>query len=192
MKRCFVALTLPPETREAVARLAAGLRRLPRTAAQRLRPVAPANLHVTLKFLGSTTDLQVGPIIEALRGVAAASTVARVELCGFDAFPSKTRPRVLFAAIGAGRAEVMALAEVVETAVFSLGFPREQRPPVPHVTLARVEGVKADGPITTWLRTAPTEPLGPVDGASLVLFNSELTSTGSVYTPLVRLPLGGA
>jgi len=192
MKRCFIALALPPETRERLARLAAGLKRLPRHAAQRLRPVAAANLHVTVKFLGPTADEQVGPVTDALRAVAAKHPLGHATLSGVGAFPSAARPRILFAALSHGHAEVAALAEAVEAAVEPLGFPREGRPHVPHVTLARVEGAKAHGPLTTWLETPPAEPFGPVDTTALVLFESALTPQGSIYTPLAQLPLGGA
>ena len=190
MKRCFVAFALPPETRETLTRVQSGLKRLPGRAAAKIRLVARNNLHVTLKFLGSTADEQVEPVVEALRRVAAESVRPRAVVQGVRAFPSRERPRVVLAAIGQGEVAVVQLAEAIETAVEPLGFSREDRPQVPHVTLARVERASPSGPLTTWIETATAEPLGAVADGQIILFESQLSPGGSVYTPLASLPLG--
>jgi 2'-5' RNA ligase len=192
MKRCFVALTIPDETRTALSDLQETLRRLPSGAARKLRIVKPRNLHVTLKFLGDTIDEQIPEIIATLGEVAAGTARPTAILAGVGAFPTPARPRAVFAAFGDGRQAVADLGGAVEVALAELGFEPEKRPRVPHVTIARVEGARRDGPLTRWLETTEPAPLGPIDDAGLVLFESQLDPGGSIYRPLASLPLGAA
>ena len=190
MKRCFIAVDLPDETRTRLVRLQQGLRRLPRAAARRLRISPTTNLHVTVQFLGATPEDQVDAIVAALRAVACRHPPITATLSGVGAFPNPDRPRVLFAAVGAGHQGLVTLARDVEHACAALGFPGEDRPYEPHVTLAKAEAPRASGPLTDWLTAHGDEALGPVDGRTLTLYESALGPQGSIYTALARLSLG--
>jgi 2'-5' RNA ligase len=191
MKRCFVGLRIDPAARARLVALQGGLRRLPPSAARRLKLEPADNLHATVKFLGPTGDAQVAGIIAALGDVARTLTAREVVLRGLAAFPTLARPRVLFAGVGDGADLVTAAAAATEDAVAALGFPREGRPFTPHVTIARVDQPRPDGPLTDWLAKAPREALGHVLATHLILYESHLASSGATYSVLAEVPLGG-
>lgn len=133
--RAFVAVFPPPEVRrEALA----WARRLPSD--DRVRWTRPENIHLTLKFLGDVR-------VEALDGIHAALGEVSAEHAPFDAvlaelgaFPSARRAKILWIGVGAGSDWLCSLAANVDDALASLGFEREKRPYVPHLTLGRVRG----------------------------------------------------
>src|SRR5439155_960402 len=76
----------------------------------------------------------VAAIAQATSGFAAfEATVA-----GLGAFPTPTRPRVIWAGVGRGADALVGLAGRVDEALAALGFEREPRPFSPHATLGRV------------------------------------------------------
>lgn len=193
-KRCFVGMRIDVAARDALITLQRQLRRLPADAAQKLKPVAADNFHVTLKFLGDTPQEKLAALQDALAATAAAAGAGALSpptLRGISAFPSVSRPRAIFAAIDVGRNAITALADAVETACASLGFPVEKRLRVPHVTLVRVRRARPQGPLTTFIYDHAHAPLGGIDPAHLVLFESQLRPQGSLYTPLCVFALGG-
>lgn len=124
-------------------------------------------------------------LAEAAAGVAAFD----LEVRDLGAFPSATRPRVLWAGIGAGATQTAALAARLEAALEPFGFASEGRPFSAHVTLARVRVPRPNPPLATALHEGV---LGRqhVDHASLM--RSELSPRGARYSELVRLPLSGS
>jgi 2'-5' RNA ligase len=188
MKRTFVALDVPASTRAALCEAQAGLRGL-REPQAHIRFTVPEQLHLTLKFLGSTGDAQLTPLMGALEVVAAAAQPLDAHLGGLGAFPSPARPRALFAALAGGVERVVALMEAVETACMTLGFAPEPRPRVPHVTLARLSDVAPRSRVSRWIAEARHVSYGSVDGGALTLYESVLRPGGSLYVPLGRFPL---
>jgi 2'-5' RNA ligase len=88
-------------------------------------------MHITLSFLGQVHDARLDVIQQGLATIHAPRV--RLELNGFGTFE---RAGVLFADVKPTPA-LLALAEQVITTMQTRGFPREDRPYSPHVTLAR-------------------------------------------------------
>lgn len=153
-----------------------------------VRPVREDQLHVTLKFLGDVDELLVPAIAEelsrALDGTPAFDWILR----GTGAFPSASRPSVVWAGADAA-APFASLAEQIESACEPLGFPRERRPFHPHVTLARIK-FRPPPELATWLRETSQIEFAPQRAEEVTLFQSNLAPGGSIYTPLhiVKLP----
>ncbi len=124
-------------------------------------------------------------LAEAAAGVAAFD----LEVRDLGAFPSATRPRVLWAGIGAGATQTAALAVRLDAALGPLGFASESRPFSAHLTLARVRVPRPNPPLAAALH-------GGVLGRQHVdhawLMRSELSPRGARYTELARLPLFGS
>ena len=183
-----MAVHLDAATRAAVVRAAAALREsagpLP------VSWVSPDNVHVTVKFLGGIAEARIPPLVTALQ--AAMTTVApfALELGGLGAFPSVTRPRVLWAGISRGGSNLMALAGRVDDALAAEGVARESREFSPHVTIGRVRELRRIPDLTHALGVA-TQPFGGVAVASIALMRSDLSPRGARYTPLAVVPFGG-
>jgi 2'-5' RNA ligase len=166
---------------------------------ERLRPfgrdvawVTPANLHVTLKFLGHLEDSRVGDVEAALRSVTVSERPFDVSIAGLGAFPSPTRPRVVWAGVGGPEvAALVRLAERTETALGPLGFEREARVFSPHVTLGRVRQPRRDPALVAALGDGTPPVFGNVRVDRLVLMRSDLSPGGARYTEIVACALGG-
>jgi 2'-5' RNA ligase len=177
--RAFVAVFPPLEVREALITVARGL---PVTG--EVRWVQPANVHLTLKFLGDVSEDDLGRVAEALEPVRLRHGPFEAELSGFGAFPSARRARILWAGIGEGSDRLRALARDVEASLEPLGFEREDRAYIPHLTLGRARG----RPVAL----EPTETLLTVARFSvrhMELMESMLAATGSTYSTLAVYPL---
>jgi len=171
--RAFVAIDLPPIEGE-----------IPNW----LRPED----HLTLHFFEELDFEQIPTVVEAMVEAAALFLPFGIEVRGVGAFPSAQRPRVIWAGLGEGSAAVISIVERMRKALSSRGFATENRPFIPHLTLARVRSARGTAwagqfltdPVNasrTWTRSTVTE---------LLLKESELLPTGPRHTVRERVPLG--
>lgn len=130
--RLFVALNFPAELRERLWAAAAPLRALEVP----VRWVPAADLHLTLKFLGETSESRLEDLGRALDRAVTGVRSLPATVAGFGAFPNPTRPTVIWAGVVSDPALEL-LHHAVEQAFGPLGFPPEGRPFRPHVTLGR-------------------------------------------------------
>jgi RNA 2',3'-cyclic 3'-phosphodiesterase len=183
--RLFLAVELPLETREALGRLQAELRRV--TAGWRW--VRPEGIHLTLRFLGEVPDAEQGRTHRAWSDAAARCRPCRFGLRGLGTFPGPGRPRVLWVGVEETPETAGALSETaaeIEAAARSLGFPAEARGFRPHLTLARAAKPRPS-PVPEHLRAVE---LDGGEAREVVLIRSQLLPSGARYTALERFPLG--
>ena len=79
---------------------------------------------------------------------------------------------------------VSAIAQELEERFAELGFPRENRPFTPHLTLARVKGHVTG--LSAWLEEFAQQEFGQIELKELRLYQSELTRSGPFYSILSR------
>src|SRR5438309_5452399 len=153
-----------------------------------VRFVRPEGLHVTLKFLGEVSAERAAQTVEALRGVRASPF--ELELRGTGFFPNEKRPRIFWAGLDADPAQALAqLAAQVDDACAATGFPPEQRPFQPHVTLARLGSGNPrarSGPVLPAASRFPAPPdsFGMVRATHFHLYESRLHPKGAFYSKL--------
>lgn len=188
--RAFIALELPPVTHEALADVQERLsQQAPRGS---VRWVKPNNIHLTLKFLGQVPTAQIDTISLALQRAVADIRVFPFEVMSAGCFPDATRPRVIWVGVDEPSGALQSLQRAIESAIAPLGYPTESRAFQPHLTLGRttrdVKPVDLHklGDLVKAMRVGL---LGHVHADEVVLFKSELTPGGSVYTALNRFPL---
>lgn len=184
--RLFVAVNLPAEERRRAWEAAQPLRaaRLP------VRWAAEETLHLTLKFLGEVDAERVGPIGDALAGAVRGLRPFTVGLGGVGAFPSLSKPRVVW--VGMERHPALELlANDVERALMGLSFEPELKPFSPHLTLGRAErGARASAFGDFPAQAAAVAYEGSTTVESVDLMHSVLGPHGPTYTVLSRAPLG--
>ena len=179
--RCFWAVRVP--CFPAISELIAELHRFGRA----VRTVAPADLHVTVKFLGPTPAADVPVLVNHVRSAVVPPSDLSLHLHGVGAFPTPRRPNVVW--IGLTDWDWLAqMAEQCEAACTGLGFARESRAFHPHLTLARIKGRPPAG-LSTWIDGHSGESFGILQVAALELIQSDLRRTGPHYTTLARVPL---
>ena len=197
--RIFIGIDLDPEVRARIARFIEGAQGFALDA----RWVRPESLHITLKFIGEQAPERVAAIAERLHGESVASEEFEIHISGYGFFPTAKASRVFWVGINA-EPQISELAKNIDAAVAELGFPREDRPYSPHLTLARgVAGRKTgspkwrkgDGPNSVFAtldkRLAALEKIdfGKMTAREFILYQSQLSAAGSKYTKLYSFPL---
>lgn len=182
--RLFVALDIPEEVRTALREYIAPLRR----ACPNARWTRTEGQHVTLKFLGNVGEERLEMIRSVLAPVRSPEAVT-MNFRGVDFFPNARRPRVFWAGVEASE-NLAALAADVEGALVAVGFPREQRPFRPHLTLARLTDARSSASLAGALeKPGETQPeFGSATASEFVLYQSHLKPTGAEYTRLESFP----
>lgn len=180
--RLFVAVEPPEDVRQALwAQMAPWRARWPQV---RWEPAS--KLHVTLRFLGEVRAQDVEEVASCVRETAAHYAPFRASLRGVGLFPGPRNPRVVWVGVAEGAKTLSAVQEHLEGLLEARGFGRDERPFSPHLTVARV---KSRVPDARWGELSLGEIGFVVD--RLVLKESILGPTGSVYRDQVSCPLGG-
>lgn len=190
-KRCFIGFAIEAEARLLLTEAQQTLSQLPAHAATRMRLSMPADLHVTLRFLGNVTQKQMPNLIDVIAHLAQTHPMpAGLHIEGASAFPLVTRPRIVFANVHTHGSELPDLVRDLENAVQQLGFTPEPHEFKAHVTLARVEGAAIAGPLTHWIVQQAQRSFGNVNTREIVLFESVggKRDTVSRYVPIHAEP----
>lgn len=155
------------------------------------RWIVPQNYHITLKFLGDVEEQLLLPIEEAASRAAALSSPFELSLGPFGAFPSISRPRILFYAAENGAEDLESLAGRLEDELAPLGFDKERRRFHAHLTLARVRR-HTSPEIQRILESIPDLPAPALQRVDrFVLMESTLLRSGARYEERGSFRLGG-
>jgi 2'-5' RNA ligase len=136
--RLFTGLSLERNTLEKLSRALDGLR-----PSAKLKWSPAANLHITTKFIGEWPEGRLSELQGALAEIPGTDPVP-VTVSGFGFFPDPHHPRAFFAGVQASP-ELRELARRIDETVAGLGVAREDRPYLPHVTLARIKNESVQG-----------------------------------------------
>ena len=179
MVRAFIAVEFSAAT---VNRISAAIEQLkPRLVG--IRWVAPANYHLTLKFLGNVDESQIETIGQALAEALHPFQRFTINAKGLGVFPSVKRPRVLW--VGLVGSPLTTLAVAVEAALVPLGFPREEKAFTPHLTIGRWRQTeRAERMLGEELRSWSHFDFGVTSMDEVILFESVLKPAGAIYNRL--------
>jgi RNA 2',3'-cyclic 3'-phosphodiesterase len=183
--RLFIAIPLGGSVEAELKRLTSRLR----PASPLLRWSAPEAWHITLQFLGNTTQEQYDCLLPRLSGLKSAPFSI-----GFEGLGVFDRAGVFFLSVVPAPA-LSALQKKVAAATHLCGFESENRPYHPHITLARTKsGNRAAGNQNRELRTlldlaGPSQRFETIRAEEFLLYESHLSSSGSKYEVRARFPL---
>lgn len=180
--RLFFALQLPEDVRESLRPVLEAARR---RGGEGVGFTRLEQLHFTLAFLGETERSE-----DACAAAAAVGELPAFELAiaGSGAFPSPSRPRVLWLGVTEGAAALCAVAEKLMAGLRERDFRLEERPFRPHLTLGRVR-VRGDREARRALETIPPGELVRFPAREIVLMQSILGPHGAKHTVLRSFPL---
>ena len=187
--RSFIAIELPEEVRGGLARLRSELKR---NEHKFVKWVNPDGLHLTLKFLGNIPSKRVTEIINVIEEVTQGVSAFHLEISGLGAFPSLRQARVFWVGIGGEVDKLSKLQQNIDSALAVLGFAKEERPFVPHLTLARLRpGASPLERRSFGELVDPTifEDKYHIEVGAVSLMRSQLTPAGAVYTRLSTVEL---
>ena len=203
MIRAFLAVELSQELRSELATVQQELKHRIEPEMKRDMRIfwaQPASIHLTIKFLGDMDEQVIDPLRVALEQAIRSQIAVNVPLERLGAFPRPQSPRVLW--IGPSEnwekgAEAKRIAEIhgaIEQACEDLSFLHETKPFSPHLTVARIKVGERQVGVALAKGGVLDRPLslGSLAVMSVVLMQSELKPTGSIYTKLweVRVRTG--
>ncbi len=180
--RLFIAATLATEQLQALEEA----QRVLRSKSKKLSLTKAENLHLTLHFLGETEAADCERLLLALAEFEPPALERLTSrLRAYDYF--KRRDGLLVFADLDVSAELLALRDNLGELLRELGFEVERRPWKSHVTLARRTQLSSP-----WQEVKEQLPLAEGNAINanfpnIVLFKSEFTQQGMLYTPLYKL-----
>jgi 2'-5' RNA ligase len=188
--RSFIAIELPEEVRQGLAKLRNGLQR---DEHRFVKWVDPYGIHLTLKFLGNIPAGRVTEVTGAMEGATQGISPFHLQISGLGAFPSIKQVRVFWVGIGGEMDKLSRLQQNIDSALGVLGFAREERPFVPHLTLARVRQGASPSDRRSFgalVDSAVFEQEYHLQVEAVNLMKSQLTPAGAVYSRLSVVGLG--
>ena len=186
-KRLFVGLPVSLATVDALAGAAESLARRAGERRVRVRWLAPATYHVTMKFLGWCRTETIDAVADALHRATLGQAPLRFQTARLGAFPRPDKATVVWAGVEDAGGRLAALAARVEEEMTALGFAREARRFHPHVTIGRL---RDPGDVSEVILPLAEQLFSETRCTDVLLYESVTKSNGSEYAPLVRAPLG--
>ena len=182
-RRLFIAVDISDEARRLAAEHIDKMRQNAKDV--RVGWEKPEKLHVTLKFLGNVDEENVGAVSDAVAAIASDHRPFEMAIAGTGAFPNGRQPRVLWLGVENADGALAQLAADVDMRLSEIGFEKEKRRFSPHLTIARIrEPQKAKRLSEVHLQSRFVSQ--PFTVGELVVYQSQLQPTGSVYNAISR------
>lgn len=185
--RTFIAVPVEGVIADSVAQFVNEMRKVKAP----VKWVETGNLHVTLKFLGDLPRSRIPTLVEAVKEAVKDEPKFEMSLCGAGAFPTPSRPRVLWVGIADGSEALGRLAKAVDRATVEAGFAPADKAFKPHLTIGRVRGRghSAGSGLTRIISDNSQIQLGAANIEAIHVYSSDLTPSGPIYTSLAKIPL---
>jgi len=189
--RTFTAINLNLAPIRNIARFTEELRSDLKTAGYKISWVAPANIHITLKFLGDVDETLPDAVASALAAPLRKIPAFNVSLRGIGVFPNPNRPRILWAGVDDPGDSIKTLYLEMEKVISGMGFLPEKREFSPHATIARIRKGPS-GVIEEFINSNNERPFGETFVNEVIIYRSTLTPNGAEYNVIRRIRLGSA
>ncbi len=176
--RLFLAIDIPNSVREKVSEAQNHYKALSLDAVW----VKPANMHLTVKFLGDTPSALIPAIKNRIAEIADGTPPFSLMIGNAGVFPNASRPRVLWVGLENREGRLDSFKARVENEMVALGFPPDKKKPVHHLTLGRIKSNKNKEGLKKAVQSAQPIQMDPFEVSSVQLIKSELTPKGSIYT----------
>ena len=179
--RTFLALELPQTVRNKLsphAELISGHYKL-----QQIRWLSKENYHLTLSFLGNVEYVLINSLQLKLEQILSSKQTVPFRFSEITPFPFSGTPKIASAILEHSE-ELMQLQHSIAKCVHAFGISLERRRFTPHVTLGRLKSRSRKS-----IAFQPQQIF--LEGVSEkgVIFQSELTPKGAVYTLLGEISL---
>lgn len=155
---------------------------------EKIKPVKPENMHITLKFLGDTPGDQIEKIEDVIKKSIEGSEPFNLILKSAGFFPDRERIRVVWI----GLHDNGQLAEItgrLNEGLAEAGFKKEKRPFSPHLTIARVKSLKNKNRILQVIEDYSDTFFIEMRVSTVKLIKSELKPEGPRYTVLKEVKI---
>ncbi len=149
----------------------------------KIRWLRKDQIHLTIKFLGDTTEDSINDVRHVMQKVADEFKPFNISIQKTGCFPKIERPRVMWIGVSGELDKLYQLVEKIQKKLNPLGFPKDEKKYHPHITIARAKYPQKKTPdISTFLNTS-FDPI-PFPIKKVQFISSELFPNGPVYTIL--------
>ena len=177
--RIFISVFVPKE----IVNIKEMLKTTIDTRGIKIRWVKDGNMHLTLKFIGNTTEESIDSINNAIYDVVKDTPFINLSISGTGCFSKRDRANTLWVGIKGDLDKLEKLILNINNKLEPLGFPIERRKFLPHITIARINSNQKKKPdISNFLNTTFMEL--PMKIVKINLIQSQSFPKGSFYTIL--------
>ncbi|HEX9721869.1 MAG TPA: RNA 2',3'-cyclic phosphodiesterase [Candidatus Paceibacterota bacterium] len=169
--RVFIAINLPDEAKEKLLAYKNKWAEVP------AKWTTPENLHITLAFLGNTSDQELAEVCELMREVGERHKPFSVDITRITYGPDARRPRMIWALIEKSP-ELLALQQDVEKTLEQ----GSSQTFSPHLTLARLKAFELRRMEPEEIPEIDEEILISIPVQSIEVMESQLKRSGPQYT----------
>jgi RNA 2',3'-cyclic 3'-phosphodiesterase len=182
--RTFICIELPDTLKSQLEALVAELRVQSHGA---VSWVKPANIHLTLRFLGDVAVDRQSDLRTCVERATAGIKPFTITAAGTGAFPNQRNPRVFWIGIKNPESELIPLQKRLERELEEAGFGKEDKRFSPHLTIGRSRQGNARAVAETLDSIGFSEVTFQVD--EVIVMRSELKPAGALYTRLATVRL---
>jgi len=147
---------------------------------QLIKWVDPANIHITLAFLGDIEEERIKAASMVLSKICSDCSRFSFHISGTGLFISYQNPRIIWAGID-NAGELSGINDLIVRGLRDTGFNLEERPFRPHITLGRIKYVKDKSLLRETLDRYSDTDFQDVDVREVILFESILRPEGPLY-----------
>ncbi len=182
--RSFIAIELPDEVKKGLRELQAQLKA---GGSAPVKWVDPANIHLTLKFLGNVAADRIDEISSAMTNAVQDTSTFKLEIKELGVFPNPRRVQIVWVGLGGEVDKLASLQQRIERGLEKLGFAPENRRFTPHLTLARIRDRATPRERERLGQLIAETEFATAQGFrvdSVKLMKSQLTPEGPIYSRL--------
>jgi 2'-5' RNA ligase len=151
----------------------------------RIKWTDPANIHITLLFLGDTPDKKIKETGVILQKVCNGSGEFELVICGSGLFRNSNDPRVIWAGIEPSE-KMTRLQRIISGKLRETGTELDDRSFNPHLTMGRVKKINDPEKLKLLFDEFRDKVIQRLKVSEIILYESVLRPEGPVYKPLGR------
>ena len=133
--RTFIAVPVP----ELLFNLREKLKATVSEKTGKIRWLRKDQIHLTVKFLGDTTEDSINDVRHVMQKVADEFKPFNISIQKTGCFPKIERPRVMWIGVSGELDKLYQLVEKIQKILNPLGFPKDEKKYHPHITIARAK-----------------------------------------------------
>jgi RNA 2',3'-cyclic 3'-phosphodiesterase len=186
MIRTFICIDIPHSIKARIEKLQSQLRR----PSAQISWVKPANIHLTLRFLGDVAQSKILKVNTAVNRAVDSFGPFQITVGSTGCFPSPRHPSVLWIGISPVAGDLQKLRDAIEVELVRQGFEPENKKFKPHLTIARIRNPRNAAEVTEAFLTSGFADQS-FQANEVLVMRSQLSPQGSIYTPQAVIPLKG-
>jgi RNA 2',3'-cyclic 3'-phosphodiesterase len=185
--RTFLAFDTPAWVSSALGTLITDLRKYD----EDVQWTTDEKFHVTMRFFGEIDEkASHEDLSAAIESVTARAKPVAVECAGVGVFPNWKYPRVIWAGFSGETEPLLQLHDDLNEAFSHLDDVPDERAFRLHLTIGRAKGLKGKCPLVKRVESLGPMSFGEMTIDHLILYKSQLTKDGAIYTPIEQFNLG--